>query len=69
VIAGSPAAKAGIQAGDIITAVNGTPVDATHDLANLINDYSVGQAVTLTVNRKGPTLTLQATLEQRPAGQ
>ncbi len=69
VLPGSPAAKAGIQAGDIITAVNGTTIDAAHDLANLINEYSVGQTVTLTVNRKGQTLTVQATLAQRPAGQ
>ncbi len=69
VLPGSPAAKAGIQAGDIITAVNGTPIDATHDLANLINEYSVGQTVTLTIDRKGQTLTLQATLAERPAGQ
>ena len=69
VLAGSPAAKAGIEAGDIITAVDGAPVDAVHDLANLINEYGVGQTVTLTIDRKGQTLTLQATLAQRPAGQ
>jgi serine protease Do len=69
VIAGSPAANAGIQKGDVITAVNGTNIDPTHDLANLINEYSVGTTVTLTVNRAGKTLSLQAKLAERPAGQ
>lgn len=68
VVAGSPAAKAGIQAGDIIESVNGIQLDSTHDLANVINEFSVGTTVTLVVNRKGTEITLQATLAQRPAG-
>ncbi|HUC02172.1 MAG TPA: trypsin-like peptidase domain-containing protein [Candidatus Paceibacterota bacterium] len=68
VMGGSPAAKAGIQAGDIIESVNGVKLDTTHDLANVINEYSVGTTVTLVVNRKGQEITLQATLAQRPAG-
>lgn len=68
VIAGSPAAKAGLQAGDIIESVNGIQLDSTHDLANVVNEFSVGTTVTLVVNRKGNEITLQATLAQRPAG-
>lgn len=67
VMANSPAAKAGIQAGDIIESVNGQKLDSTHDLANVINEYSVGSTVTLVVNRGGKEITLQATLAQRPA--
>jgi S1-C subfamily serine protease len=69
VAANSPAAKAGLRAGDIITAVNGQAIDANHDLGTLIAQHSVGDVVTLTVNRAGKTITLQATLAARPAGQ
>jgi serine protease Do len=65
----SPAAKAGVQAEDIITAVNSQSIDSTHDLGNVIDQYSVGNTVTLTINRGGKTITLQATLAQRPSGQ
>lgn len=69
VVAKSPAAVAGIQAGDIIESVDGIKLDSTHDLANVINEYSVGDVVTLVVNRAGKEITLQATLAQRPAGE
>jgi S1-C subfamily serine protease len=68
VASSSPAAAAGIQKGDIIESVNGTKLDSTHDLANVINEYAVGNTVTLVVNRVGKEITLQATLAQRPAG-
>jgi serine protease Do len=65
----SPAAKAGIQAEDIIEKVNGTQLDAAHDLANTISQFSVGTTVTLTINRGGKEMTLQVTLAVRPSGQ
>ncbi len=64
----SPAAQAGIQAEDIIEKVNGQTIDSTHDLANIIDQYSVGDTLTLTINRGGKEITLHATLAQRPAG-
>ena len=64
----SPAAKAGVQAEDIITAVNGQAINASNDLATVINQFNVGQTVTLTINRAGKEITLQATLAARPAG-
>ncbi len=69
VASGSPAAAAGIQKGDIIESVNGTKLDSTHDLANIINEYSASSTVALVVNRVGKEITLQATLAQRPAGE
>jgi serine protease Do len=69
VMAKSPAAAAGIQAGDIIESVDGTKLGLTHDLVNVINEYAVGDVVTLVVNRAGKEITLQATLAQRPAGE
>ena len=65
---GSPAAAAGIQAEDIIEKVDGQTIDSTHDLATIINQYNVGDVVTLTINRGGKEMTLNVTLAKRPAG-
>jgi S1-C subfamily serine protease len=51
VTADSPAAQAGLQSGDIITAVDGTEVNADHDLVTLIKQHKPGDEVTLTVSR------------------
>ena len=64
----SPAAKAGVQAEDIILKVNNQAIDSTHDLATIIDQYNVGDTVTLTINRGGKTITLQVALAARPAG-
>ncbi len=63
VVSGSPADKAGIQAEDIITQVDGVAIDQDHMLGSLIQKYNVGDTITLTVLRKGKTITLTATLE------
>jgi len=68
VAAGSPAAKAGVQAEDIITKIDNQTIDSTNDLGDVIDQYSVGDTITLTINRVGKTITLQVTLEARPAG-
>ena len=68
VASSSPAAAAGIKAGDIIESVNGTSSISTHDLANVINEYAVGDTITLVINRAGKEMTIQATLTERPAG-
>ena len=65
----SPASKAGVQAEDIITKVNDQTIDADHDLGTVISQYDVGDTITLTINRAGKVITLQATLAKRPAGQ
>jgi putative serine protease PepD len=64
---GSPAAKAGLQAGDIITAVNGTHVASVNQFVATIANYSPGNTVTLTVNRGGSTKTIKLTLGSQPA--
>jgi serine protease Do len=51
--ADSPAARAGIEAGDVITAVNGKDISDGRDLARTIGGISPGAAVTLNVIRKG----------------
>jgi S1-C subfamily serine protease len=67
VVPGSPAAQAGLQAGDIITAVNGTPLDATHPLDIVTSQSAPGDSVTLDVLRDGQTTQLTVVLGTRPA--
>jgi serine protease Do len=64
--AGSPTAKAGIQAGDVITAVNGTPVKDSGDLARKIGVMTPGSSIKLDVLHKGETKTAEVTLGQMP---
>jgi 2-alkenal reductase len=63
---GSPAAKAGIQPGDILTRIDSTPLDGDHPFINTLLKYSVGQEVAVTVTRGAQTLTLKVTLGERP---
>ncbi len=67
VLSGTPAAKAGLKDGDIITAVDGQTVDDTHDLSSLIVTHNPGDTVTLTVQRGSQVLTLPLTLGTMPA--
>jgi serine protease Do len=68
VVAGSPAEKAGVKEGDIITKIAGNAVDATHSLQSLIGKYKVGDKIVVTVLRDGKTQALNVTLEASPAG-
>ena len=65
--AGSPAAQGGLQAGDIITAVNGTTLDATHPLDMVTSQSAPGDSIKLDVLRDGKTTTLTVVLGTRPA--
>jgi putative serine protease PepD len=67
IASGSPAAKAGLQAGDIITAVNGQHVTSVNQFVAAIANYAPGDAVTLTINRNGSTKTIKLTLGAQPA--
>jgi serine protease Do len=49
---GSPAAKAGLVEGDVVTAINGTEVRSSDTLHNLIATYKPGTTVDLEVARK-----------------
>jgi serine protease Do len=61
----SAAAKAGVKAGDVITAVNGKPVKDASDLRRQIADATDGDTkeVTLSVTRDKKPITLKATIE------
>jgi serine protease Do len=64
---GSPAAKAGIMAGDVITAVNGTPVKDARDLARQIGAMGPGATVHLALWRKGEEKSVSVALGELPA--
>jgi membrane-associated protease RseP (regulator of RpoE activity) len=57
----SPAALAGLRAGDEITSFNGTKVSTWDQLTNVIKDTKPGETVPITVDRNGQTLTLRIT--------
>ena len=65
--AGSPAATAGLKAGDVITAVNGTTVANAGQLTGIVSEHQPGDKLRLTIRRNGATLTVEATLGMRPA--
>jgi serine protease Do len=64
--ANSPAAKAGILAGDVITAVNGNAVKDARDLAKQIAGMAPGSSVKLTVMRKGEEKSISVSLGELP---
>jgi serine protease Do len=64
--ANGPAAKAGIEAGDVITAVNGAAVKDARDLARQIGSIAPGTSVKLTVWRKGEEKNLSVSLGELP---
>lgn len=60
--AGSPAEKAGIEPGDVIRAVDGTPIDDSSDLPPVIGSMAPGATAKLSILRGGKTLERTVTL-------
>lgn len=67
VLSGTPAAKAGLRAGDLITAFDGASVASVGDLIALLAEAHPGERVALTILRNGRTVTLTVTLGTQPA--
>jgi S1-C subfamily serine protease len=66
-ICGSPAAAAGLTGGDVITAVNGTPVGAPPQLHTLLSKFGPGDSVQLTyINLSGQQKTTTLRLAAGP---
>ena len=59
---GSPAASAGVQKGDVITAVDGQSVGGSDDVVSAVQSHKVGDKVQLTVQRGGQEKTITVTL-------
>jgi serine protease Do len=66
VVEGSPADKAGIQAGDALIQIDGKPIDAPHTMQLLVSESAPGTKVTVELLRKGETKTITVTLGQLP---
>lgn len=64
---GSPAVKAGIKAGDVITAVNGEKIGNARELARRIGSLAPGNSVKLTLLQGGSEKTVNVTLGELPA--
>jgi len=64
--ADSPAAKAGIASGDVITEINGSPVKDSRELARKIGMTAPGSSVKLTLVHKGELKTINLTLGKMP---
>ena len=63
---GQPAARAGVQQGDVIVRVNGQDVTPDNTLSYIVAGLPVGSRVTIEVIRNGKPMTLTATLAERP---
>jgi photosystem II stability/assembly factor-like uncharacterized protein len=68
VVEGGPAAKAGLQAGDVIVEADGKPVKAYPEFLELIREKKPGDAIKLKVQRAEKPVELEATLGERPGG-
>ena len=64
VMENSPAAKAGLQVGDVILAFNSKPVNQSSDLPPLVSATPVGEKASIDLMRKGKSVTLQAKIEE-----
>ena len=67
VVEGSAAEKAGIKAGDIITAINGKPVKDAQGLRNSIGMLSIGERVDVALLRDGKPRRVTAMIGERDA--
>jgi len=69
VVAGGPAAKAGFEQGDIVTAINGQAVEDATDLTRKVASVPTGQTATFSVARQGKPMQIKATIGTRPDAQ
>jgi len=65
--AGGPAESAGLQRGDVITQIDGQPLQGDSGLAEAINPHKPGDTVTLTVLRGSQSTQVKVTLGQLPS--
>jgi serine protease Do len=63
---GSPAAKAGVRSGDVVTALNGTPLKDSRDLARKVAALAPGSSIKLDILRNGESKALSVTLGEMP---
>jgi serine protease Do len=64
VVSGSPADKAGIKRGDVITKINGKDLGSAYSLSSALGNFKPGEQVTLTIHRDGKDSDVKVTLTQ-----
>jgi putative serine protease PepD len=64
---GTPATSAGLQSGDIVTAVDGKQIITTDQLIATLDTFSPGEKITMTIKRGGQSKQVKVTLGVRPA--
>jgi serine protease DegS len=69
VLRGGPAEQAGLQPGDVVTAIDGEPVGAARESMNRIAGYTPGSTLNIRGLRGGQPFELDAVIGQRPAAQ
>ncbi|MCK8816682.1 trypsin-like peptidase domain-containing protein [Natroniella sulfidigena] len=69
IIAESPAAKSGLQEGDIILEIEQQKVTSMSDLKELLQEYQVNDSLELLIYRDGDLITTNLELEERPINQ
>jgi len=66
---GEPAEQAGLQAGDVVTQVNGQEVTPDQTLSYLVANIQPGQRIPVEIVRDGQRRTVQVTVGQRPSAE
>jgi putative serine protease PepD len=67
VVPGAPAEQAGLEAGDVIAAVDGRSVASMGELVGAIAGHTPGDTIELTIDRGGRSQDVSVTLQARPA--
>ncbi len=62
----TPASKAGLQEGDVITAINGQALSDANAVQRTVLATPIGQSLELTVLREGKSLTINVKIEEQP---
>jgi serine protease Do len=66
VMPGTPAEKAGLEPGDVITSLDGKPIESSAALSRAVAQVAPGQGVKLGLTRKGSSKTVSLNVVQRP---
>jgi S1-C subfamily serine protease len=62
----TPASKAGVRSGDVITSIGGKAVSDTKGLETVVLSLPLNKAVGVSIIRGGKTMTLKVTIEEQP---